>query len=144
MASQSKIVSARAALLRGTLVPALAFLLLAGPAAMARQSADPPADPPPPAPMPVEATPDDGPTYPIGSIEVRYLRENPLHPPLEELEQLTFELSPTPSGYVIPRAGGEIVTLTLATIRERPVENYHASAVQRILETIQDLLDATG
>ena len=71
---------------RRVLLPALAFLVLSAPAS-ARQD-DPADDPPPAEPVPVEATPEDGPTYPIGSIDVRYLRENPLHPPLEELEGL--------------------------------------------------------
>ena len=87
-----------------------------------------------------EAQAKHGPSYPIGQLDLRYLRENPLHPPLSDVMDVTFELGEQPTGYTVPEEGMPTVTMSFAEIERRPVETYHASAVQHMLETLRDWL----
>lgn len=85
-----------------------------------------------------EALPEDGPTYPIDAIQLRYLRDNPMHPPIEGAMDIEVELGQTTTGYVAPRDEVPPITLRLADIADRPIEVYHASSIQRILEALRD------
>jgi hypothetical protein len=133
---------------------ATAALTYPGASACAQDDADPPATPPeaadtetdaeapppppPPPPPPGIALPADGPVYVVDRLTLRYLRENPLHPPVEDAMMLPVTLGQTETGYVAPRDETPTVTMTLTELSERPVEPYHASAIQRILETLRD------
>lgn len=88
---------------------------------------------------PVAPTAADGPAYPVSEFVFRYLHEDhPGHPPLEDVMQLEVELVDTPQGYVAPREGVQSVTIRLADVRTEPLAQYHASAVQHILEATRD------
>jgi hemolysin activation/secretion protein len=83
----------------------------------------------------VEATEADGPRFPIRRLSIRYLRENPLHPPIEEVMHVRFSLLRTTSGLVAPRRPMPGEETSLAELREG---DYHASALQHILEAVRD------
>jgi hypothetical protein len=109
----------------------------------ATQPAAQPTTPPDATQQPTDAPPaDEGPAYPISALNLRYVRENPDHPPIETLGNLEVELGFTPQGYVAPRPGLTIVRITPASVAQRGTEIYHASALQRILETIRDYLNS--
>lgn len=80
----------------------------------------------------------DGPTYPVSALHFRYLRENPLHPPLEPVMDLPVALGRVESGFVAPREGVPAVTIILGEIGSGGVQMFHASAIQHILETVRD------
>jgi len=89
--------------------------------------------------QPVEADPAiDGPVYPISRYDLEYVHENAQHIDLERVYALPVTLAASEQGYIAPRDNVATVTLTIAEMNDRPVENYFASAVQRILETIRD------
>ncbi len=85
-----------------------------------------------------QALPEDGPTYPVSDIRLRYLRDNPMHPPIEGALAIEVELGQTDTGYVAPREDVPPITLRLSDIADRPTEVYHASGIQRILEALRD------
>jgi hemolysin activation/secretion protein len=105
--------------------------------AAAEEAAEPAAEPAPP-PNPNAIPEIDGPTFPVSAFEIRYLRENPLHPPIEDVMELPMLLGETPTGFVAPREGPELVSIALADVAARKPERYHASAIQYILERIRD------
>ena len=112
------------------------LLLIAAPTWAQADDADEPAAQPS---GPVVATAADGPAYPISEFVFRYLHEDhPDHPPLSELMALEVQLVDTPQGYVAPREGVPSVTIRLADVGSEPVAQYHASAIQHILETGRD------
>ncbi|MCP3903511.1 MAG: ShlB/FhaC/HecB family hemolysin secretion/activation protein [Planctomycetes bacterium] len=141
--------------LPATVIVALASLLIGGPAyaqADAGAADDPapvadeapaevaaePAPPPPPPPNPNADPEIDGPTFPVSAFEIRYLRENPLHPPIEEAMELPLLFGETPTGFVAPRPGPPLVQFTIADVATRKPESYHASAIQYMLEKVRD------
>ncbi|MBT8486763.1 MAG: hypothetical protein KJO43_14375 [Phycisphaerae bacterium] len=107
------------------LLGTLAALLLPAPAAFTQEA------------LPA-AAPADGPLFPIGPLDIRYLRDNPLHPPIEQAMAVGVELGRTATGYVAPREDVPIVVMSLADIDARPTETYHATAIQHILEAVRD------
>jgi hemolysin activation/secretion protein len=92
---------------------------------------------------PATPAPEDGPAYQISRISVRYLRDNPLHPPMEEVMSLPIPLLMTDRGYIAPRPGYEPVFFTLESMSGDKTSTFYASAVQRILETIRDKMVAS-
>jgi len=87
-----------------------------------------------------EAQAKHGPTFPIGRVELRYLRDNPMHPALDEVMDVSFTLSEQPTGLTVPEEGQPTVTMTFREIAQRPPAQFHASAVQHMLEVLRDWL----
>ncbi len=82
----------------------------------------------------------DGPAYPVSSFVLRYLHQgHRQHPKRSVLMELPITLGRTSTGFVAPRQGVPPVTITLDDF-EGPVEVFHASAVQTILEHLRDEL----
>jgi len=81
---------------------------------------------------------NDGPVYPIRWFRLAYLRDNPAQPPLQQIALIPITLAATDTGFVAPRPGLPAVTQTLAGFCSDTAQNFHASAVQTILETIRD------
>jgi len=125
---------------KGILAPPVAatLALLAG-AALARQEPPAPTEAPD---APAAPAVDDGPAYSISAFELRYLRENPLHPPLEQIMTTEILLAQIDAVFVAPREDRPTVTVTLAQLSDGQVRTFYASAVQRILETLRDDLVA--
>jgi hypothetical protein len=121
-----------------SLLPVLLLLAIAPRLACAQEAAT---EPNAPERTSYEIQSRHGPAYPVGRIELEYLRENPLHPSLDEVLPLTFTLGTQPSGYTRPEPGEPTVTMSFARIWWRPVETYHASAIQHMLETLRDWLN---
>jgi hemolysin activation/secretion protein len=119
---------------RAAIALALPALLCLGRPAAAQE------DPPAPAEAAETVTPAaaNEPVFPLGALHFRYLRENPLHPPLEPVMQLAVSLGHLESGFVAPREGVPAVTIILGDIGRGGVQAFHASAIQRILETVRD------
>ena len=94
--------------------------------------------------------PEDGPAYPVSEFIVRYVRENPGHPPIADIMQLRVPLGRTSQGYVAPRPGVPLVIVSLADAAGTgdtgdsggagESQIFYASAIQRILEAIRDYL----
>lgn len=83
------------------------------------------------------ASADEGPFYPISEFQLVYLHaDHPGLPPLDEVAALEVALGRTAEGYAAPRPQEDTVTLRLADVAERPVEQYAATAIQHILEAL--------
>ncbi|NNF41978.1 MAG: ShlB/FhaC/HecB family hemolysin secretion/activation protein [Phycisphaerales bacterium] len=123
-----------------TAAAAAAWLLIAlgSPAATASQDALPsPAIPP--------AHADDGPAYPVSVFNLRYLHQgHPGHPKRQTLLDVAVTLGRTSTGFVTPRPDTPTVTFRLAEVADRPLEHYHASALQTVLARVRDTLAAEG
>ncbi|MBX3374493.1 MAG: ShlB/FhaC/HecB family hemolysin secretion/activation protein [Phycisphaeraceae bacterium] len=85
-----------------------------------------------------DAVIDDGPTYQVGTITVRYLRENARHPALDEVMAVPVGLSRLSTGWAAPRDGLEVDTRLLSEWSALPPASYHASALQRMIESLRD------
>jgi len=90
---------------------------------------------------PVEA---DGPSYPIGSIELAYASEHAGHPPLGPFTEVEFELLQTPQGLVAPRPGQPTLTLTIQDINAQPARQFYASAIQTINAALTEAFNERG
>lgn len=119
----------------------LATAALAG-GASARQTTAP--DPNAALAMAAAPLPEDGPAYPVSRFDIRYVRDNPDQPPVEGILSLEVPLGWTRQGWVAPRADVSVVRVTIGDAAARGTENYHASAIQRILEAIRDHLNGQG
>ncbi|MEZ6244291.1 MAG: ShlB/FhaC/HecB family hemolysin secretion/activation protein [Phycisphaerales bacterium] len=78
----------------------------------------------------------DGNAFDVGSLEVRFFRDNPLHPSLDQIAALDVELGVTPEGYVAPREGVETQTMTIGQLGDGTVRRMYASAITRVLNRI--------
>jgi hemolysin activation/secretion protein len=85
-----------------------------------------------------EALPGDGPAFPVSAFTVSYVRPNDGLPSPRQVLHWHLRLGRTPQGYVAPRPNVPVVLTGLADAALRPVEQYHASAIQSILEQIRD------
>lgn len=82
----------------------------------------------------------DGPVFRVSQIELKYLRETPQLPHLDELMQVEVELGQTQEGLVAPRAGVPSLRVRLAGLAGAPTDRFYASAVQKVLERLRDEL----
>ena len=95
-------------------------------------------------PLP-EALETDGPVFEVERFGLRYaLGPHPELPRVRRLLRLEVELGQTNTGFVAPREGVPTVSFALQDVQDRPLESYHASAVQVILETIFGALNKRG
>lgn len=74
----------------------------------------------------------DGAPFRVSEFELRFDRDHPGHPQLDELMNLEFELLQTSRGFVAPRPGFPTVRLTLEQIAAQPPRVFHASAILAI------------
>jgi len=81
---------------------------------------------------------DDGPSYPVGTIVLNYVTQNPQHPSLDAVMDIKIKLGQTDAGYVAPREGVPSVTVRLEDLSQQAASRYYASALQTVLETIRD------
>src|SRR5687767_6483968 len=84
--------------------------------------------------------PEDGPTYQISEFILRYVRENPSHPPIDEIMQVPVQLGRTAQGFVAPRPDVALFTTTLAAASAQGLQTYYASAVQTVILTVRDYM----
>jgi hemolysin activation/secretion protein len=110
-------------------VAACLALACAGSVIAAPQDAEPPTA--------ARALPADGPAYPIGRFNLRYVQQgHPGLPKRDVLMKASVTLGVTEDGFVAPRDDVPTVELRLEEVADRPVENYHASALQVVLARI--------
>jgi len=105
-----------------------------------------PAVPEPPSlPDPTEA---DGPSYRVGEFTFEYAQEQPLHPPLDvistQLVTMSIELGQTTGGYVGPREGVPLITITLGELSGREPAIFYASALNTICAATVSCLNDHG
>jgi hemolysin activation/secretion protein len=81
---------------------------------------------------------EPGPIYAISSFSMRYVKENPLHPSLDEAMRVEITLGRSDTGFVAPRPGEPTVSFTLADPPGQGVQLYHASGLQHIFVTLRD------
>jgi hemolysin activation/secretion protein len=86
----------------------------------------------------------EGPVYAVGSIALQYADTHPVHPPLEELNRVTFALGQAGDGFVGPRNGGNNVWFTLPEIVQGPTLRIYGSGLREIDEQIVRELNARG
>ncbi|MCH8824614.1 MAG: ShlB/FhaC/HecB family hemolysin secretion/activation protein [Planctomycetes bacterium] len=81
---------------------------------------------------------DDGQSYPVSSIVLNYVTQNPDHPPLDAVMAIEVELGQTSGGFVAAREGVPSITFRLSDLAQQSTTKYYASAIQSILETIRN------
>lgn len=92
------------------------------------------------------ARPDsgDGARRRITLIQLRYARENPAHPPVEEVLGATLSLVRTEQGYVAPRAGERPERLRLDQLPSAPVQHIYDSALPALAASVVARLQELG
>ena len=123
--------------LRGMLAAALATLILLSLSVGAQDGAQVEPEAPAVFGSPI---PEDGPAYPISEFVLRYVRENPSHPPIDEIMQIPVQLGRTAQGFVAPRTDVAPVTVILADTAAQGLQTYYASAVQTVILAVRDYL----
>jgi hemolysin activation/secretion protein len=120
-------------------------LVASGPAA-----AEPPIDPvapaSPPTPIAPEgsvAAPADGPAYSVDTIVLGYHEDHPEQPELAGVLPVKVKLTPTPTGYVMPRPGEPSETVRIDA-GSRELTHFHASALSQITRALLESLHDNG
>ncbi|MEM7754215.1 MAG: hypothetical protein AAF297_01110 [Planctomycetota bacterium] len=89
-------------------------------------------------------TPADGTAFELTSVELTYQREHPQHPSIQRLLETLVVLTPTPEGFVAPRAYGPVIVQPIGEIaREAPAVLY-SSALATISSAISAQLRDLG
>jgi hemolysin activation/secretion protein len=86
------------------------------------------------------AAESDLPNYPVSRFHLEYLRENPDHPPIAELLETSVQLAREDGSFIVPSADEEAEWFTLAELNQDAPRQFHAAALQRILEATRDAL----
>lgn len=99
--------------------------------------------PPPPQPK-KEAVVDDGAAYEVSAFVLRYAREHPEQPPIEELQTLSLKLSVVDGVFVAPREGltSVDVSMTDLTAAQRTGRKFSVSAINAIGSRLVQALNA--
>jgi len=92
----------------------------------------------------LRATAADGPAYPINEFEFVTLRDLSGLPTQAQLDQITVQLLPTPTGYVAPRVGENNITVRLGDVNALPLETMHASAANHVAAAVVRDFNARG
>lgn len=87
---------------------------------------------------------EDGDSFPIGTITLRYGAEQAGLPELIDFESVEIELLQTSSGFVAPREGLPTVTLTIADINAMPTRQFYSSAVLQIAASLVEAFNERG
>jgi hemolysin activation/secretion protein len=85
--------------------------------------------------VPAPDVPDaqiDGLSYPVGSITLEYVLEHPLLPSVDELMQVRVDLVRIPEGWIGPREGLPVESMTIADLNDGQVRTLYASAIRAI------------
>ncbi|MEM0983979.1 MAG: ShlB/FhaC/HecB family hemolysin secretion/activation protein [Planctomycetota bacterium] len=85
---------------------------------------------------PVEAQIGDGNAFPISRIDLEYSNDHPQLPPAERLRGRTVLLTPTPTGYTVPRDGATIVRVSIERLTEDGPVRMHASGIQAVMDAV--------
>jgi len=86
----------------------------------------------------------DGAPFELTAVDVSYVRDHPGHPPIAGLLATPVALTPTPDGFVAPRAYGPVVVQPIGAIgREAPAVLY-GSALAAVSESIVQRLREAG
>ncbi len=106
----------------------------------------PPDDPAAPGdqPEPEEAEPLVEFFYPVSEIRLRYFREHPEHPPLEDLYALEVDLAIDDGAYVEPREGLESVRLRIDEVGRAGVGEMSESAINAVAQVIFEAFRSRG
>lgn len=101
-------------------------------------------DAPPPPPPEKAKQVDDGPSYEVTAFILRYAREHPDQPPIEEFEALTLQLGEVNGVYVAPRDGIQVVDVSIADLTgaQRTGRKFSVSAINAIGARIVQALNA--
>lgn len=84
-------------------------------------------------------------SYPISRFELRYVREHPQLPPIDELTHVPVTLGVAPDGTLVaPDVGESTVRRTLAELSGDEVRQYSPDALQRVFQAISDALMRRG
>src|SRR5215211_3830271 len=124
----------------------LAFALVACaglPAAAQQNPLDPRAprpqpvtpEPPPPPPPEGQTADKDGPAYEVSAFILRYAREHPEQPPLDEFQDLVVRLGQDANNvYIAPRDGIRIVEVPMSDLTgaQRSGRRFSVSAINAI------------
>lgn len=95
-----------------------------------------------PAPMAAE---EDGRTYTVTEVRLRYLVAHPKLPAIESMQNVRITLGVTDSGYVAARPGVVTQTLTLSQFDAQTPRKLYATALQQLLVSVRDeLVDNAG
>ncbi len=78
----------------------------------------------------------DGAAFDVAPLDVTFYRDHPLHLSMGQVLALEVVLGVTDEGYVAPRAGVDLETLTIGQLGDGTVRRLYASAITRILNRI--------
>lgn len=83
-----------------------------------------------------QATAADGPAYAVTAFEFATLRDLPGLPTQDELNDITVELLPTPTGYAAPRPDADNLAVRLGDLDQLPLGTLHASAANHVAAAV--------
>lgn len=95
----------------------------------------------------VPVTPDekiDGPSFQVDQFVLLYAREHPNHPSLDTLLDCQVDLGLTDQGYIEPRKGVPIVTVTIGAVDQLPHNVFFESAITTVCKSIVVALHEHG
>ena len=94
---------------------------------------------------PTKAAPEDGNSYPVSGLELRYRIPHPGVPSTEELlNRLSVKLTKLSDGYVAPRAGAPTEEIRLADLGRQGSVTLYGSAVRQISVAVVEELKRRG
>ena len=86
----------------------------------------------------------DGPVYFVGELLPEFAKPRAGLPPLDQLQDLEFELARTVDGYVAPREGLRTLHFRLSHLASAPTQRFYASSLRYVNEQIVDWLNRQG
>lgn len=126
---------------------AVGLMVLGRHAALA-QDADPPVDEPAPEQQPQPGNEVPPPLaeffYPVSELRLRYFREHPEHPALDDLYALEVDLGIDDGAYVAPREGIETVRIRVRDIGSLGVGEVSESAINQVATVIFEEFRSRG
>ncbi|MBL9031139.1 MAG: ShlB/FhaC/HecB family hemolysin secretion/activation protein [Phycisphaerae bacterium] len=103
--------------------------------------------PPPPPPPPAAAAPiEDGPSFEVSSIRLRYVTDAPGRASIEDLGRLLIRLGVKDGVYVAPRDGIEVQELRIDEMRgpQRASRRFAVSAINAVASAVVSELNRSG
>lgn len=101
-------------------------------------------DAPPPPPPEKNAVVDDGRSYEVSAFVLKYAKDHPEQPPMEELESLTLQLGVVDGVFVAPREGVKTVDVSMTdlTAAQRTGRKFSVSGINAVGSRIVQALNA--
>ncbi|MCW5775194.1 MAG: ShlB/FhaC/HecB family hemolysin secretion/activation protein [Phycisphaeraceae bacterium] len=87
---------------------------------------------------------DDGLIYPVRELRLRYFRDHPSHPSLNELLDLEVQLCVVEGAFAAPRHGVESLTLRIADVGRGDVVEIYGSGIGTIAQRVFEAFRARG